>query len=405
MNKERKLGSLSIAVKNLAAHSIRTGFMMFFVFLMSATFFFSAILVDNMNAGITNTTERMGADIIVIPKEGTEELRGSLFAGKPCSVFFEKEWNERIEKLEGVKRVSPQLYIATLSASCCDAAVQLIAFDPKTDFVVKPWLSEQKELELEPGEVVAGYNLAAGVGDTVKFYNTEFKVAAKLEKSGMGYDNSVFMTFETIYKISDAEVVPETLQKEYMENIISMLMVDVEEDVTPGVFKIDIQNAYPDEEEIYACTADDLMSGLAEQVKKLTGYGSILAFFLIISTSLALICIFVITINERKYEFGILYTWGAKKSQVMQIILLEAFIISLTGGVAGVLIAYLCVFSFKSTLSVKLDIPFLNVGLSQILPITIICIGISLFMGLIAAFCSVYNIGKIEPYRLIRENE
>ena len=154
MVKDKKLSIPAIAVRNLIAKKTRTVFMMFFVVLMSATFFFSSILMKNLEMGVKNTTDRMGADIIVVPREGTENMRESLFAGKPCTLFFQKEWAEAIQKLEDVERVSAQLYIATLSASCCDAAVQMIAIDPKTDFVVKPWLKDQTGFELEKGEVV-----------------------------------------------------------------------------------------------------------------------------------------------------------------------------------------------------------------------------------------------------------
>ena len=93
-----------------------------------------------MRQGIKSTTERAGADIIVVPDEGTEDIRDSLFAGKPCSVFFDRSMKEAVEQVEGVERVSGQMYVGTLSASCCSLPVQMIAFDPETDFVVQPWL-------------------------------------------------------------------------------------------------------------------------------------------------------------------------------------------------------------------------------------------------------------------------
>ena len=39
---------------------------------------------------------------------------------------------------------------------------------------------------------------------------------------------------------------------------------------------------------------------------------------------LALICIFNITVNERLKEFGVLLSIGARKSQIFQMLLLEA---------------------------------------------------------------------------------
>lgn len=408
MAKDKKLSIPAMAVQNLKARKFRTAFMMFFVVLMSATVFFSTILMNNLKQGIENTTERMGADIIVVPKEGTEDIRESLFAGTPCSVFFGKEHEETIRNLEGIKRVSPQLYIATLGASCCDIPVQLIAIDPETDFVVHPWLTEQNKVALKDGQVLVGSRIDAEVGDSIMFYETYFEVAGRLERTGMGYDGSVFMTFETLYALKESEAAKASLPVEEMENMVSMLMVDVADEVEVSelaLLRIEIGKVGAEGTKLYACTADDLMSGIASQVKKLSGYGNVLTYISLISTALALISIFVITINERKYEFGVLFALGAKKSQVTNIILSEALIISGIGGIAGVVIAYYLLVTFKNVISINLDIPYLDISMGQAAPVAGICIVIAVVTGIIAAVCSAYRIGKGEAYRLIRESE
>ena len=121
--------------------------------------------------------------MIVVPKEGTEHIRKSLFMGTPCSVFFDKSWEENSTNIDGVNRVSSQLYIASLSASCCDASVQMIAIDPKTDFVVQPWLQNEMDIDLKDGEVILGHDVVAEVGEEIRFYDTAFKVKAKLDRA------------------------------------------------------------------------------------------------------------------------------------------------------------------------------------------------------------------------------
>ena len=158
-------------------------------------------------------------------------------------------------------------------------------------------------------------------------------------------------------------------------------------------------------EKVKAFTADELMSSIASQVRKLSGYGSILTNLLVVSTALALISIFVITINERKYEFGILYTLGAKKNQMTSIILAEALLISVIGGAVGVLGSYFLVDTFKNVISTKLDIPYFNINLEYVLPIAGICFLIAILTGVIAVVCSAWKISKGEAYRLIRESE
>ena len=407
MSKDKKLSIPQIAWKNLVAKKGRTFFMMFFVVLMSATFFFSSILMKNLDMGIKNTTEKMGADIIVVPKEGTESIRESLFAGTPCIILFDRAWEEAIRNVEYVDRVSSQLYIGTLSAECCASAVQIIAIDLETDFVVKPWLEENNELSLNEGEVIVGSLVDAVVGDSIKFFNIDFKVAGKLDETGMGYDSSVFMTFDTAYHFKESAAAQENIPMDNIENKVSMIMVDVSDDMDRGIGYLQsaIKNSLDNGENVKAYTGDELMSTVAAQVKKLSGYGNILTTLLLVSTSLALVSIFIITINERKYEFGILYTLGANKGQMRNIILSEALVISSIGGLFGVVVSYYLVATFKDMISLKLDIPYFNIDLEHVLPIALTCLLISVVTGIVAAVCSVYKISKGEAYRLIRESE
>lgn len=408
MRKDKKLNTLNMAVQNLKAKKYRTAFMMFFVLLMSATVFFSTILMNNLKQGIKSTTQRAGADIIVVPDEGTEDIRDSLFAGTPCSVFFDKSWKAAVEKVEGVERVSAQMYVGTLSASCCDLPVQMIAFDPETDFVVWPWLKNQNTVNLKKGQVLVGDRVEAEPGDTLQFYLTEFEVAGKLEKTGMGYDGSVFMTFETLYELKNSETAKATLPMEDIEDKVSMLMVDIADDIKDVDLihlRLAIAKCGPEGEKMYAGSTDELLSGISQQVKKLSGYGNILTYISLISAALALISIFVLTINERRYEFGVLYALGAKKSQMRNIILSEALVISGIGGVTGTLLTYGLVAAFKDVISIKLEVPYLDMSMEKAMPVAGICIVIALATGIAAAVCSAYQISKGEVYRLLRENE
>lgn len=408
MKRDKKLSALNMAVQNLKAKKSRTLFMMFFVVLMAATVFFSTILLENMRQGIKSTTERAGADIIVVPDEGTEDIRDSLFAGKPCSVFFDRSMKEAVEQVEGVERGSGQMYVGTLSASCCSLPVQMIAFDPETDFVVQPWLKNQNAVRLEKGQVLVGSSVVAEPGETLQFYSTDFQVAGKLERTGMGYDSSVFMTFESLYELKNSETAMNNLPMEDIENKLSMLMVDIRDDIKDLELihlRLDIAKCGPEGEKMYAGSTDELLSGVSSQVKKLSGYGNILTYISILSAALALISIFVITINERKYEFGVLYALGAKKSHMRNIILAEALMISGAGGILGVLAAYGLTAAFADVIRVQLDIPYLNMSLAEAAPVAGLCIGLALLTGIAAAVCSAYQISKGEVYRLLRENE
>ena len=81
-----------MATKNLQRRPVRTLCMMFFVFMLSTSLFCSSVLVDSMQGTLQKTTDRLGADIIVVPEEYEREMADSLFLGELCSFTFDREF-------------------------------------------------------------------------------------------------------------------------------------------------------------------------------------------------------------------------------------------------------------------------------------------------------------------------
>ncbi len=58
--------------------------------------------------------------------------------------------------------------------------MQIIGFNPATDFVITPWITSQFDGTLNHGEVIAGANINVSDNNTIKLYGHEFPVAAQL---------------------------------------------------------------------------------------------------------------------------------------------------------------------------------------------------------------------------------
>ena len=82
--------------------------------------------------------------------------------------------------------------------------VQIVAFEPESDFIVQPWMSGSNVSELKKGQTVVGSKITAKAGDKISFFGQEYEVAGKLEETGTSYDNCAFMNFETAYTLFDS---------------------------------------------------------------------------------------------------------------------------------------------------------------------------------------------------------
>ena len=110
---------------------------------------------------------------------------------------------ERLKNFPGVAKATPQLYLASLSTSCCSERVQIIGYDQASDFLLGPWLSV-KAPRVSDGEIVVGSKLAVKDGDELYFFGRKHKVVAKMEPTGMGLDTSVFLPIEGARSLVEA---------------------------------------------------------------------------------------------------------------------------------------------------------------------------------------------------------
>ena len=395
-----------VALKNLQRRPVRTWCMVFFVFMLAASLFMSSVLVDSMEASLEKTVNRIGADVIVVPKEYESSMADSLFMGELCNFSFDSKWVEDIKNVDGIEALSPQLYMQTMSASCCDSAVQLIAFDPETDFIVSSWLEDDGIKMPGRGEFIVGSSITPGDSGTMKFFNVEYKVIGQLEKTGTSYDSCVFMNYDTAQDMMNGETwvkffgaTPDVRQ------MVSSLMIRAEEDMPITTIAGAINFKLPDGSPVSAYTTNGIMSDAMASVESMGSYTRILMGLISVLVVAALLCIFTITINERTKEFGILASLGADSSKLSGIVLTEGFMIGLAGGLIGIAVSVAVIMIFGGTIVNVMELPQLNSDIAYMLMLGLKCTGLALVVSVAASLYSAWKVSRNNLDALIKGEE
>ena len=198
----KKLTVIELAKQNLKRKPFRTVSLIVLTAVLAFSLFCGSFLVKSLNGGMQSLANRLGADIIVVPQGYDSKIESALLRGEPNSFYFKLEVVDRLKKIEGIERASPQLFVATLSAGCCSFPLQVIGIDFDSDFTIKPWLQQQVKLPLAQNQIVVGSNIVGNTHSEVKFFNQPFVIAGRLAKTGMGFDNSVFMTIENAKRLA-----------------------------------------------------------------------------------------------------------------------------------------------------------------------------------------------------------
>jgi putative ABC transport system permease protein len=400
----RALTMTTVSMQNLKRRPFRTGCLVLLVAMFAYVLFGGSMLAASLGNGMDSMAKRLGADALVVPAGYEQNVEGALLRGEPSTFYFNAAIADRVAGVEGVDEVSAQLFIASFSADCCSLPVQLIGFDPDTDFVIRPWLATQIRGNLADGEVMAGSSLNVDVGDVLTFFDREYRVAACLDRTGMGFDTSVFMNMTSARQaVSDYEKAGGRLAPPE-GNSVSSLVLNVQRGYDVREVADNILKAYG-EEGVDAVVTKNMLSSVSG------GLGALLLFILILAAILwvlaigVLVTVFSIALNERKREFGILRALGATRRKLVQIILCESALISLAGSAIGIVFACLTLFPFRTYIGISLERPYLQPPVEEVLALLAASLLISFATGPLASIYAAVKIGKSETYTMMREDE
>lgn len=398
-----------ISINNIILKGIRNKFgekiyFLSILIIISMTSFLISYILLCLNNGINRMIDRIGADIIVVPNGYASEVEDALFSGDACTVYFNNDWLETLESIDGVQIVSPQFYIASLSnESCCDMKSQLIAIDYNTDFIIEPWIKDKYTDNLKKNEVIVGSSMNYDVGEEALFFGEKYKVVYKLDDSGMGYDRSVFMSYDTAKELLKNPKVEYIFSSVNNKAPVSAYYLKVEDANEIEKIKNLIQDEIKDED-IKVFTSDSLTVEIRETVSKFSGMLNVLKVLLLIIGGIGIVGLYSTNVYNRRREFGILYSIGGKRKQVFMIILGEVLYMGFTAGIVGVLFGEVFVKTFSEYIRLWFGIPFLSPSNMQNVFIIIKCMALVIITSLISATLAIIKINCNEPASLIKES-
>lgn len=392
-----------LALRNLSGNAFRSWVVAICAFLVVSFVLASVMILRGAEQSLRRVDNRLGADILVVPEGEQSTVETALLMGNTAQVWMPDRVVDQVADVPGVAQASPQLYLSTLTnASCCSVEdMFMIAYDPRTDFTVKPWLEENLGHELKLGEAVGGTYVFVPDGEqNIKLYGYFITLAGNMERTGTGLDQSMFLTFETAKDIARISTTMAEQPLVIPENQISSVLVKVEPGADPKAVALEIMHQVPGAAPI---TSLDMFQSYRSQMNGILKSVLIL-ITVILGLSLLLIgLISSMAANERKRELGVLRAMGATRGFVFRSLLVEAAILALAGGVAGVLFTVTATYLFRQALMGSLNLPFLLPDPGNLAVQILAGLALALASVTVAAFFPAYRISRQDPASAMRE--
>lgn len=397
---------LKLILQNLEKRKIQSVSTFLAVLISVAVLFALFLLYNGVSSGIETSRERMGADIVVVPR-GVESLMDDtelLFTGAPATIYMSEDAASVISKIDGVERTTVQFYGQTLNSACCSTGAEqrIIGYDASTDWILEPWAKQQIGDHLKPNEIVIGCKVGGYENGKGALLGHDVKVAAVLEASGTSLDYSILMDLDTARKYSKEIKGYDHFWKRYGDprHLISAVMVKTEEGRKNAVANvIELKGNYK------CITSSDVMAGIQSQLTIIFWIMLGAALLLCFASIFQLFARFYSMAWDRKSELGLYRAMGASEKDLRNLILGEAMILSVGGAVIGLAAGAGLYKLLLMLMAEKTTFPFIPPSASIVIAGIGLHLAVFAILGCLAVCVPLRQIGKIDPSMAMQKND
>ncbi|HAR39504.1 MAG: hypothetical protein A2X56_03740 [Nitrospirae bacterium GWC2_57_13] len=396
---KNRFSLFSFALKNIRRKAVRSTMLASAIMLLTASIVFAVSFITRVHSGISLMTSRLGADIMVVPTGSRGAAEEVLLENKVKSFYMDGSVLDRVRNIEGVEEVTAQTYLVTLSALCCSVPESIVvAFDQKSDFIVRPWLTEKLGRPLKKGEAIVGhesaFNITVGLVeiDSMLFGNV-FRMVGVLDKTGTGLDNAIFISDENITDIlrsGTAGIKP---------GQVSIAFVKVRKGYDPKLVANAVENNILEAD---AVMRKDIGKRIIQTLRDVSGIFTAAVVLAALLSGFLAWTVFSAVANERAREVGIMRAIGARESDVVRLFLWEVFLIGIAGSVLGIIGGTaLSVMLARSFILLKDLAGDLGIAVRALIAVAGLIGGVAVCV--IGALSPLRRIKKLEPLGAMKE--
>ena len=391
-------------IKDIQRHAFLNACLLATVVILSVMLFSVTVISVSLKKGMGNMRKRLGADIMLVPKGEREKAENMLLEGSRSNFYFEGEVYEKVQSIDGISDSTSQCFLKSLSADCCSSEVQIVFFDPESDFVVGPWIETEYKQKLSGDSVIVGSDIVSEDGK-IKLFGQEYAIASQMARTGTALDSSVYFSTDAKAELlRNAEEKGSFLTEEQKKgDILSSIFINVDGSHTTEQV---IDSAHKTIGDIFDVVyPKKLHESLSGSLGKITGVVNVISLSLGILLVAILLIINSIIMKGRKSEIALLRVLGHRKKDLIRKLLSEMGLISLAGALGGSLLGALIVIPFGRYIGKSLDMPYLGPGIASVLVQILLIVGIVILIVFLASVFFIIHTTNTEPYLALRKEE
>jgi putative ABC transport system permease protein len=395
---------LKEAFRSITANKLRSGLTILGIVIGIAAVISMISIGQGTKGQITQSIESLGSNTLSIIPGGARI--GAMFMGRGSAQSLKEEDVEVLKKIDGVVDVVPVV----------QKTFQIVAPNGNNTRAGVIGASEGvftvREISIESGSTfneehvrnisrvaVLGNNIAKDlfddenpVGKTIRISGSNFKVigvaAPKGGAMGLVFDDMIYIPITTMQRIlSKSEYLTLILVKGKSKDILPQ----IQEEATillAKKHKVDPQN--PD---FSIISQEDVLSTLNQVTNTMTIFLAAIAGISLIVGGIGIMNMMLTSVTERTKEIGLRKAIGAKKIEILKQFLIESVILTLIGGILGIVCGSLVSIAISKIANIPSQISVFSIILSLIF---------SSLVGIIFGYWPAKRAAELDPIVALR---
>ena len=393
------------AIQALKANAMRTGLTMLGIIIGIASVILIVALAQGATSSITDSISSLGSNLLTI-SPGTGQ-RGPVQSGNVTTLTLDDA--EALKSLNNVAAVSgivQKNYQIVGNGENKNSSIQGVSFGYPTTQSIDIDQGSFFEEEDEQGSskvAVLGPNVvidlfgedanAEAIDQNITIDGKVFRVIGVTKSKGSsGFSNP-----------DDAVYIPVTTMMQILsgQDYLNSIQVVTDDSTKVDAVSEEIKTTLTDRHKIAdggtldfsISTSKDTQSTLSSVTTTLTAMLGGIASISLIVGGIGIMNIMMVTVTERTKEIGLLKAIGAEKNDILIQFLIESIVLTLTGGIVGIILGEVLAFVIAKFIS----IPYVF-QLNSIL----LAVGVSTLIGVIFGLYPAQRAAKLSPIDALR---
>ncbi len=399
-----RVGNLAFSIANISRRRFRSLAIVVFLSVMVASLLVFSAIWGGIGSGIAQVSSKISPEIVAVPEGSREAFVENYIQGKPYPAYMPADVEGKIRSIPGVYSTEPMLFFKPLSyynplyflspnEEFKFIPLNIIAISDRDTFVT-PWIYHS--VPVDGVGIIVGWRVKYYPGQVIKAGKDVFTVAARLEETGNPFlDNNVFIKMEDAKKLMQGSIMMGNI-----ENPISAVFVRVK---NPADIE-KVAKAIDELPEVDAVVISELSAVSRKEVENIFSILAISLAFLWIAGFLMISLIFILIINERSKEIGILQALGASKGYIFREIFTEGIVLGILGSCLGLLLGGIFLVFFQSYIENTLWTSFSWKSIAEFVKVVIVSVIPGVALPVFASALPAYRSIRREPAEYLKGN-